>query len=579
MRKQLLFLLLGLGLLAAFQSSGQSPNRRIAQEWFYTTNPRDTVRPANWNDASFAWRNTVTDSVFMYNRQLRRWENITDLVAGPAGEQGPIGPPGPQGPQGLKGDKGDPGVPGITGLPGATGPQGPQGVKGDKGDPGPQGPAGPAGPQGPQGIPGPAGGGGPNIGGIRTVVDWPGLIAALNDNNVRSVHLAADITAAGKWVVPANYNRIKEIEGHGHRLIIPSNIDTFATRSYSSLSAANAGIDMQLRVRNVEFVGSGKSTVCFGIEAMYGAKFEGCRFYFFRIAIHGKWNMGTVIDQNYFWSNWCGIYMTWARFGGGGTSFSDSNHPYILNNKFRVEDGCYAAMWLEGLSGGYAFHNIIEGQHKKPDGSVDPGPDYLVNFDYRGSTTTKEFFNLNCHSEQRAKIAAFRYRMGDGLVVHSGHYPQKDAGNYIEFESPAWGLMLVRDQRWFVPGVKMRNTLSTARWSFENIDTKVNPLDPTWWNGTPPSNTSVFSIDPNGQSPFIRLGNTRIPSAAAAPAARMANPDQATSNPDETVSTPETTLPESRAAMLKRHRAAKQEFRIQLKQERLMLKLKRQATQ
>ena len=269
----------------------------------------------------------------------------------------------------IKGEKGDKGDTGAQGPLGNTGLQGPQGLQGETG------PQGPVGPQGPQGPPGSSTGGGANIGFVRWVSTdaelqsaWAGVVSG----TVRSIHLAADITLSKTLELPANYNRILEIEGHGSRLFIPSGM-TGIRRSYNSLSEANAGIDCQLRITNLSFESSGRTATAIDMQANYGSRIEGCRFYNFATAFKGGWTMGTIIDQCYFWENNISIDLDYARFTGGSNSASQCNHSIVRDCKFRHSAGQFAAIKATAVSGLVLDHNIFEG--------VQAGPQYEVFFD------------------------------------------------------------------------------------------------------------------------------------------------------------------------------------------------------
>jgi len=107
--------------------------------------------------------------------------------------------------------------------------------------------------------------------GVVWVSTWSGFTTALSNPNVRSINLAANLTATTKAYIPTNQSSIKEIEGHGFDIVIPSSIDTGFVRRYPSLSEANQGIDQQMRIRNVNFRGS--NNMCMYLSANYGATF------------------------------------------------------------------------------------------------------------------------------------------------------------------------------------------------------------------------------------------------------------------------------------------------------------------
>lgn len=79
---------------------------------------------------------------YVWNEEIRNYEN-TEVKA--QGEQGIQGIQGPKGDTGERGPQGEQGIQGVQGLKGQTGPQGPKGQKGDTGQRGPQGQVGPRG--------------------------------------------------------------------------------------------------------------------------------------------------------------------------------------------------------------------------------------------------------------------------------------------------------------------------------------------------------------------------------------------------------------------------------------------------
>jgi hypothetical protein len=380
-----------------------------------------------------------------------------------------------------------------------------------EGDQGPKGDTGPMGPQGPAGT----SGGGGSDGKVRT---WAELITALQNDNIHSVTLGANITAQGKWRVNQNFNGIKVIHGEGYQITIPSNIDTFIVRSYSSLSAADAGIDMQLRIDNLVFQGQGQNIPIY-MEANYGSKFEGCRFYDFKECVSLKWCMGTVFDQCYFWDYYIGIKLDYARFVGGGPQESQSNHPFIINCKFRSTHGGYANIQMIAVSGAITYHNIFEGVTNLPDGTPITGSDYFVDFNYGGSSTTKDYISESDHVEQSPEIAAFNIRIKEGYPQIKNQFPQKP-GTYIKFNADgAYAKMLVGPFSYVPSGLKFENT-NGGRWQFINMPAEFNAETPTNWVGTIPS-WSQTGYATNGQVPFtrypdgsyIQVGNKKYTSA------------------------------------------------------------------
>ena len=399
-------------------------------------------------------------------------------IPGLFGVPGPVGATGPMGIRGEKGDKGDPGANGMNGLPGA------KGDKGDKGDPGPQ---------GPQGIPGTSGTGGANVGNVRWITNEADLRAAIANTSIRSIHLANNITLTQPLVLAANYSKILEIEGHGFSITSP--VAVF-TRSYNSLSEANAGIDLQLRVRNVDFISTSNRTQhCFDIQAMYGAKIEGCRFSNFSSAFKGGWTMGTIIEQCYFWENNISVELDYARFTGGSNSASQCNHSTIKDCKFRHSAGQFGAIKATAVSGLVIDHCIFEG--------VQNGPQYEVYFDDNSSNVVKEVTIKNCHVEQQASIAAFYIRLKDGYAKVSAIYSQYDM-NLLSFESSAYAKLIVTDVPYLTSGTKFTNINSAGRWKFVNPPATFSVTDTTRWNGPLPTYLAIEGWDPNGQKAYTQ---------------------------------------------------------------------------
>jgi len=374
---------------------------------------------------------------------------------------------------------------GVNGEPGIQGQKGDQGIQGIQGEVGPQGPAG-------------SGTGSVNVGFVRWVTTaaelnsaWAGVVSG----TVRSIHLAADITLTQSLVLPANYNRILEIDGHGGKLIIPSSISAGIKRSYNSLSEANAGIDCQLRIKNVIFESSGRVNNAIDVQATYGSKIEGCRFSNFATAIKGGWTMGTIIDQCFFWENNISIDLDYARFTGGSNSASQSNHSIISNCKFRHSAGQFGAIKATAVSGLVIHHNIFEG--------VQAGPQYEVYFDDGGSNVVKEFTCYGNHVEQQPSIAAFYIRLKDGFAYCGGIYSQYDC-TLIKFEGAGYGKCIVENIPYLTTGTKFENVSSAGRWKFINVPATFLITDATKWVGTPPINSAMDGWQTNGQSNYLQ---------------------------------------------------------------------------
>ena len=335
--------------------------------------------------------------------------------------------------------------------------------------------------------------------GVVWVSTWSGFTTALSNPNVRSINLAANLTATTKAYIPTNQSSIKEIEGHGFDIVIPSSIDTGFVRRYPSLSEANQGIDQQMRIRNVNFRGS--NNMCMYLSANYGATFEGCRFYNFTTALDLRWCMATVIDHCFFAENYIGVNLDYDRFAGGSNSTSCSNHSIVQNCKFRNSAGDFANIKVHAASGIQILHNIFEG--------VLAGGDYDVYFDDNGSTVVKEVYMYGNHVEHQPAIASFYIKLKDGFAVCGGIYSQYDC-TLIKFESSAYAKCMVDNIPYLTSGTKFDNVSTTGRWWFTNMPSSFDPNTATYWlSGTAPTNSRYDGWNSNGQAPFLQLGTRR----------------------------------------------------------------------
>lgn len=395
------------------------------------------------------WLDTTSNQSFMWNRA---WRLAPVQYAGKKGEKGD------------KGDKGDTGATGANGRDGVC-------------------------PDCP-----------PSSGGSSTQfnfgVKWAGTTAewnsALASTSTRAVYLYNDFTANTKFNYAKSYSRIFLIEGNGAKITVTA--DTLLTRTYASLSEANAGIDMQLRISNVEFLGNG-SNVCIAVQANYGAKIEGCRFSNFHTAYKGGWTMGTVIEQCYFWENYISIDLDYARFSGGSNSASQSNHSIVRDCKFRHSAGQFAAIKATAVSGLRIHGCIFEG--------VENGPQYEVYFDDNSSTVVKDFEIKNCHIEQKQSVCAVYIRLKDGFAYVSNIFSQYDC-NLVKFESSAYAKCIVEGVPYMTSLTKFENVNGAGRWKFINMPAPFDPTVATYWNGTPPTLPAIDGWQTNGQSNYIK---------------------------------------------------------------------------
>jgi len=434
------FMLL-LCLLIGFSADAQKAGR-IWSGSFPPTTP-----PQGFSTNADIWLDTTSNQSFLWNRAWR------------------LAPVQYSGRKGDKGDKGDTGANGVNGVNGVC-------------------------PDCP-----PTSGGGSSTQ-FNFGVKWAGTTAewnsALASTSTRAIYLYNDFTAPTKFNYAKNYSRIFLIEGNGSKVTVTA--DTLITRVYASLSEANAGIDMQLRISNVEFVGNG-SNVCIAVQANYGAKIEGCRFSNFHTAYKGGWTMGTVIEQCYFWENYIAIDLDYARFSGGSNSASQSNHSIVRDCKFRNSAGDFASIKATAVSGLQVLHCIFEG--------VQAGGDYDIYFDDNSSNVVKEFFSYGNHHEHQAKIAAYYVRLKDGYAQVGGVYSQYDQ-TLIKFESSAYAKMIVSEIPYLTSGTKFENVNGAGRWEFINPPATFLITDATKWVGAIPSLTSIQGYDTNGQKKYIQ---------------------------------------------------------------------------
>ena len=336
--------------------------------------------------------------------------------------------------------------------------------------------------------------------GVVWVSTWAQFTTALSNPSIRSINLASNLTATSKAYIPTNQTSIKEIEGHGFEINIPSSIDTGFVRRYGSLGEANSGIDQQLRIRNVSFRG-GNTNMGMYISSNYGMSIEGCRFYNFTTALDLRWCMGTLIDHCFFWENYIGVNLDYDRFAGGSNSTSCSNHSTVQNCKFRNSAGDFANIKVHAASGVQILHNIFEGQLA--------GGDYDVYFDDNGSTVVKEVTMYGNHVEHQPAIAAFYIKLKDGFAKCGGIYSQYDC-TLIKFESSGYAKCMIDNVPYLTSGTKFQNVNTNGRWWFTNMPVAFDPNTTTYWIGNvAPTNSRYDGWNSNGQSPFLQLGTRR----------------------------------------------------------------------
>jgi len=329
------------------------------------------------------------------------------------------------------------------------------------------------------------------------VSNWTEFVQAYNDKSIRSINLTANITQTSKLYLDKNYSNILEINGNGYDW--NTTIDTAIVRRYASLTEANQGIDMQLRMTNISF--KGNNNMLLYLEANYGAKFEGCRFYNFGTALGLFWAMGTEINQCYFWDNNIGIELDYAKFSGGSNSASQSNHCIITNCKFRNSAGDFANIKATAVSGLQILHNIFEG--------VQAGGDYDIYFDDANSNVVKEVTIYGNHVEHIPKIASSFVKLKDGIANYGGTYSQYDC-TLIRFETFAYARMIVSNIPFLTTNTKFQSVGGGARWQFVNLPSSFTPTSTTRWIGSMPTQSRFDLLDSNGQIPYIQLGNRKL---------------------------------------------------------------------
>lgn len=340
--------------------------------------------------------------------------------------------------------------------------------------------------------------GGANVGFVRWVTTAAELNSAwsgLANGSVRSIHLAADITLTQPLVIPSNYNRILEIDGHGAKITIPAAVPTGIKRAYPTLSEANAGIDCQLRITNVIFQGTNRTNTAIDVQATYGSEIKGCRIYDFQTGIKTGWMMGTIIDQVYAWENYISIDLDFARFTGGSNSASQSNHTIVQNCKFRHSAGQFGAIKATAVSGLRIRGCIFEG--------VQNGSDYEVYFDDNGSTVVKDFEISNCHIEQQQQTAGIYIRLKDGFAYVNNVFSQYDC-NLVKFESSGYAKCVIKGIPYFTAGTKFENVNSAGRWKFIDIPATFDPYAIDKWKTAVPYQPAVDSWQSSGQSNFLK---------------------------------------------------------------------------
>lgn len=409
-------------------------------------NGKPVTKPTGFTKSD-TYRDTVNKITYKYDT---KWYITTDQREGDTGSQGIPGIPG------LKGDKGDAGV--CPDCP-------------------------------------PSGGGGTTPT-FSFGVKWVGTMAeftqATADVKTRAIYINNSFTASQRWTIAPNYSNIFLIVGNGNNITV--SCDTFIYRKYNSLSEANAGIDMQLRIDNLSFTGNGNN-VCVFIEANYGAKYSGCRFSNFKTALDLRWCMETKIDQCFFWENYIGINLDYARFSGGSNSASQSNHSTVIDCKFRSSSNHFAAIKATAVSGLVIDHCIFEG--------VQAGPQYEVYFDDAGSTVVKDFTMRNCHIEQQQSVAGVYIRLNDGFAYVSSVFSQYDC-NLIKFESTGYAKCIVQGIPYLTSGTKFENVNSAGRWEFIDMPATFDPLIATNWKTSVPYQPAINGWQTSGQTKYLK---------------------------------------------------------------------------
>ncbi len=404
------------------------------------------------------------DMMILDNGFCYIWDGSWKLVTNPL--------KGTDGKDGTNGTNGTNGIDGTNGLNGRDGIDGADGVC----------------PPCP-----PTSGGSTNLGMLRFVSTEAEFRAACAETNVRSIHLVNNLVLTQEIILPLYFTKILEIDGHGHSITTSKKV---FTRKYPSLSEANKGIDMQLRLSNIEFIStSNRTEMCIDLEANYGAKIEGCRFSNFSTAFKGGWTMGTIIEQCYFWENNISIDFDYARFTNGSNSASQSNHSVVKDCKFRHSAGQFGAIKATAVSGLVIDHCIFEG--------IQAGPQYEIFFDDNGSTVVKEFTVKGCHIEQQPSIAGIHVRLKDGYAKIDTVFSQYDC-TLISFDSAGYGKCIVSTVPYLTAGTKFNNINPAGRWKFIDPPATFLITDASKWVGAIPTYLSIEGWDTSGQKSYMQ---------------------------------------------------------------------------
>ena len=362
-----------------------------------------------------------------------------------------------------------------------------------------EGPQGPAGPQGPQGAAGSGSGAsfGPSVRWVSNFAELKSAVAAIG-NPVTAIYIDSTIYQTERLQWPVYFSSLCFIYGNGNLWKLAPGVDTANVKTYPTMSEAKKGIDGQFHFEGIRFEGAINQTL-FNWQATYGSSWEKCWFKNFDNALLFQWAMGVELKQCYVWD--CNVF-AWFDFAkypdlSEPNSQACSNHPLLFHNKIRTKPGNKAVYRFRAASGVLNVHDIWEGADAG-------GAEYLTDFDYAGSTTTKDFNSLFNHIEITPGIAAYRIRANDGYHAIRSIYAQK-AGVLIDADGANGYPRILADQFCFLnPSAQFKST-GGVRWNFTNFPETFTISSLTRWvGGAVPFGTSFDSYQSSGMTKYLQ---------------------------------------------------------------------------
>lgn len=369
----------------------------------------------------------------------------------------------------------------------------------------------------PQGQPGQNGSGGV-VQGIRVVTNQAELKTALLDaaaGKVYFIQLANTIALIDSMPLPTQSVFNLEIYGAGVKDSSTNGLTALFYRNMPNLTEANKYTGFKPIFNNVAFKGKNRKGCAIGISSTYQATVVNCSFTGFNQALRFKFCLQPYIVNNTFKDCWTSIDLDFDKFpnNSGGNSTSQSNHPYIVNNKFRTLPGDLAGVRANALSGLYMVHNIDEGGD-----SLHNGSDYFLMFLDAGSNNVMDAYIGFNHNEVSHTVTYpkgcyyFNVKQGDykiegGYLQYPGTYlsvETKTQGGYPVFiiDRPVY-LTNMANQKMSLGG----GTQSGAGFQFINMPPQFDAFDATNWIGTAkPSEVYQFGRVSNGQKHQTRMG-------------------------------------------------------------------------